>query len=62
MKCYWHPDRPAEYIVNLGMSIDLDTPACKKCADRVKTGIRRRTNSTATVRQIGVDDEHSHKP
>lgn len=34
--CWWHPQREATYIVNLGTPLDKDTPACNECAEQVK--------------------------
>lgn len=34
-KCYHHPKRDAVAIINLGTSIDLDTPVCEKCLNLV---------------------------
>lgn len=33
--CWHHPHREAVAVTNLGMAIDLDTPVCQKCLDKV---------------------------
>jgi hypothetical protein len=52
MKCFFHPDREVTHIINHGTAIDLDTPACDKCAEKVKEAKRVGMSPKATVRRI----------
>ncbi len=46
-KCWWHPEKVATHIVNLGSTgLDLDTLACDRCASIV------RQNSHASIDKL----------
>lgn len=53
--CWWHPQREATYIVNLGTPLDGNTPACLACAVAVQMGKETGPNYKATIVPITKD-------
>lgn len=41
-KCWWHPNRGAKHLVNLGREKDIDRHACEECVAVVKALARIR--------------------
>lgn len=53
--CWWHPQREATYIVNLGTSLDADTLACDRCAQIVRQSKEHGPSYNATIIPITKD-------
>jgi len=56
--CWWHPDRQAYWIVNLGWSGDKDTPACNACKEKIEGDpVRLQRASIWPIENKETDDE-----
>lgn len=53
--CWWHPQRGATHIVNLGTPLDLDTSACNKCTEQIRQSKEHGPSYDATIVPITKD-------